>query len=161
MRRVESHSADLWDLFVNPPIDARPRAWWHWMDGNIDPDGIDRDLRWLHQVGIGGVQIFDGGMGGPLVVPTAVRPGSEAWTEAVDTAVRTASELRLEIAVATSGGWSAAGAPWVRPEDAMKKVVWSETAVAGDSELTVRLRSSRQRSASIRTALGGERNLRT
>lgn len=137
MRRGSSSSEELWDLFVTPPAEARPRAWWHWMDGNIDPAGIDRDLRWLHQVGIGGVQIFDGGMGGPLVVPTAVRPGSESWTEAVDTAVRTASELRMEVAVATSGGWSAAGAPWVRPEDAMKKVVWSETTVAGGSEVMV------------------------
>jgi hypothetical protein len=129
----------LWKAFVDPPDDARPRAWWHWMDGNVDPAGIVRDLEWLHGVGVRGVQLFDGGMGGPLVVPEAVRPGSGAWDEAVRTAVRTASELGMELAVATSSGWSAAGGPWVEPADAMKKVVWSETVVAGGRTVEITL----------------------
>ena len=33
-------SDPLWDVFVDPPDDARPRVWWHWMDGNIDPAGL-------------------------------------------------------------------------------------------------------------------------
>ena len=98
------------------PTTPGPRAWWHWMDGNIDPAGIRRDLAWLHDAGIRGVQLFDGGMGVPLVVPEAVRPGSAAWAEAIDTAVQTADELGLELAVATSSGWSAAGGPWVGPK---------------------------------------------
>ncbi len=127
----DSADDDLWQLFVDPPDAARPRAWWHWMDGNIDRAGIVRDLTWLHGSGIGGVQLFDGGMGVPLVVAEPVRPESSAWTEAIDTAIATADRLGLELAVATSSGWSAAGGPWVRPDDAMKKVVWSETVVEG------------------------------
>lgn len=124
-------TTELWQAFIHPPDEARPRAWWHWMDGNIDPAGIVRDLEWLHGVGVRGVQLFDGGMGGPTVVPRAVRPGSAEWADAVATATRTAGALGLELAIATSSGWSAAGAPWVTPEDAMKKVVWSETVVDG------------------------------
>lgn len=135
----EAASDTLWYAFVDPPDEARPRAWWHWMDGNVDPVGIVRDLEWLHGVGVRGVQVFDGGMGGPLVVPAAVRPGSEAWDEAVDTAVRTTAELGMELAVATSSGWSAAGGPWVEPADAMKKVVWSELAVEGGGSVAVEL----------------------
>ncbi|MDN3496477.1 glycosyl hydrolase [Planococcus sp. APC 4015] len=127
----------LWELFVDPPDTARPRVWWHWMDGNIDPIGITRDLTWLHDVGVRGVQLFDGGMGVPLVVPRAVRPGSVEWTEAVDTAVRVCGELGLELAVATSSGWSATGGPWVEPQDAMKKVVWSHTTVRGGDHVEV------------------------
>jgi hypothetical protein len=129
----------LWRAFVDPPDAARPRAWWHWMDGNIDPAGIRRDLAWLHESGIRGVQLFDGGMGVPLVVREAVRPGSDAWSEAIDTAVQTTDDLGLELAVATSSGWSAAGGPWVTPEDAMKKVVWSETLVEGGGPVAVAL----------------------
>ena len=136
MRTVnESSPSPAWDslyrAFVDPPDDARPRAWWHWMDGNVDPAGIVRDLTWLHAVGVRGVQLFDGGMGVPLVVPEPVRPGSPEWHEAISTAVRTAADLGLELAVATSSGWSAAGAPWVKAADAMKKLVWSETIVEG------------------------------
>ena len=81
---------------------------------------------WLHDVGVRGVQLFDGGMGGRWSSPSRCARDREAWDEAVDTAVRTASELGMELAVATSSGWSAAGGPWVVPDDAMKKVVWSE-----------------------------------
>lgn len=121
----------LWETFTTPPDEARPHAWWHWMDGNIDPVGIERDLRWLHFVGVRGVHMFDGGMGGELVVPHPVRPGSPAWAEAVEVAVQTTAELGMELAVATSSGWSAAGAPWVDEADAMKKLVWSHEIIDG------------------------------
>ncbi|WP_243075312.1 glycosyl hydrolase [Microbacterium sp. SS28] len=125
---------ELWRAFIDPPDEARPRAWWHWMDGNIDPAGVVRDLTWLHDVGVRGVQLFDGGMGVPLVVPEPVRPGSETWRDAVGAASDTAAELGLELAVATSSGWSAAGGPWVEVADAMKKVVWSETVIESGSD---------------------------
>src|SRR3954454_14946504 len=129
----------LWAGLCVPPDEARPRAWWHWMDGNVDPEGIRLDLEWLHRVGVRGVQMFDGGMGTPLVVPERVRHGSAAWRDAVRLAASTAQRLGLEFAVATSAGWSAAGGPWVEPADAMKKVVWSETVVEGGRTVEQRL----------------------
>jgi hypothetical protein len=30
--------------FLNPPDSARPRVWWHWMNGNITKEGIRADL---------------------------------------------------------------------------------------------------------------------
>ena len=30
--------------FENPPEGARPRVWWHWMNGNITKEGITADL---------------------------------------------------------------------------------------------------------------------
>src|SRR4051794_35087567 len=122
---------DLWRGFCDPPDDARPRAWWHWMDGNVDAEGIVLDLEWLHRVGVRGVQLFYGGMGTPQVVPELVRHGSPQWRDAVRLATETAQRLGLEFAVATSAGWSAAGGPWVEPADAMKKLVWSQTTVDG------------------------------
>ncbi|NYE18244.1 glycosyl hydrolase [Microbacterium immunditiarum] len=129
----------LWRSFDDPPDEARPRAWWHWMDGNIDRAGIVRDLTWLHAVGVRGAQLFDGGMGVPLVVPEPVRPGSDAWREALDVASVTAADLGIELAVATSSGWSASGGPWVEPADAMKKVVWSELVLDGGAPVDVEL----------------------
>ena len=123
---------DLWRGFCDPPDEARPRAWWHWMDGNVDPEGIRLDLEWLHRVGVRGVQMFDGGMGTPLVVPGAgaARVAGVAGRRPAGHR-RRRGELGLEFAVATSAGWSAAGGPWVEPADAMKKVVWSTTSVDG------------------------------
>ena len=129
----------VWAGFTDPPDEARPRAWWHWMDGNIDPDGIRLDLEWLHGVGVRGVQMFDGGMGTPLVVPEKLSFGSAQWQEALHLAKLTARRLGLEFAAATSPGWSAAGGPWVRPADAMKKLVWSETLVTGGGPVEMAL----------------------
>ena len=30
--------------FDDPPGGARPRVWWHWMNGNISQEGIKLDL---------------------------------------------------------------------------------------------------------------------
>ena len=38
--------------FENPPESARPRVWWHWMNGNITKEGIKLDLEWMHRVGL-------------------------------------------------------------------------------------------------------------
>jgi hypothetical protein len=36
--------------FAAPPDSARPRAWWHWMNGNVTKDGIAKDLAWMKPV---------------------------------------------------------------------------------------------------------------
>ena len=30
--------------FAEPPSSARPRVWWHWMNGNVTKEGIRKDL---------------------------------------------------------------------------------------------------------------------
>jgi len=85
----------VWAGFADPPDEARPRAWWHWMDGNVDPEGVRLDLEWLHAAGVRGVQMFDGGMGTPLVVPEKVAFGSPQWQRALRLARETARDLGL------------------------------------------------------------------
>ena len=34
----------VYENFLSPPAAARPRVWWHWMNGNITKDGIKKDL---------------------------------------------------------------------------------------------------------------------
>ena len=50
--------------FENPPATAKPRVWWHWLDGNVSEQGIRKDLDWLNSVGIGGVHNFDASLSG-------------------------------------------------------------------------------------------------
>lgn len=121
----------LWNSFVTPPPAAKPRVWWHWMNGNVDEEGIRRDLDWMARVGIGGAQVFEGGMNTPQMVTNRLVFDSPEWRRALRTAAAEADKLGLELTVATSGGWSAAGGPWVDPADAMRKLVWSEVVVDG------------------------------
>ena len=55
---AQSASDPLMSGFKNPPQSARPRVWWHWMNGNITQEGIKLDLEWMHRVGVVGFQNF-------------------------------------------------------------------------------------------------------
>jgi hypothetical protein len=126
---------DLAEGFRNPPQSARPRVWWHWMNGNVTKDGIDKDLDWMARMGIGGVQNFDANLQTPQIVPQRLTYMTPGWKDAFAHAVRTADAKGLEFAIAASPGWSETGGPWVKPQDGMKKLVWSQTDVRGGQRL--------------------------
>ncbi len=119
--------------FTNPPDSAKPRVWWHWMDGNITREGIAQDLAWMERVGIGGVQNFDAALATPQIVGQRLVYMSAEWKRAFRYAVTRAESLGLEFAIAASPGWSETGGPWVAPQDGMKKLVWTETIIEGGS----------------------------
>jgi alpha-L-rhamnosidase len=119
------------DGFKNPPNGARPRVWWHWMNGNVTEEGVKLDLEWMKRIGIGGIQNFDAQLRTPQVVEKRLVYMTPEWKKAFRFAAQKADELGLEMAIAASPGWSETGGPWVKPEDGMKKFVWTETAVAG------------------------------
>jgi alpha-L-rhamnosidase len=117
--------------FKSPPDSAKPRAWWHWLNGNVTQEGITADLEWMKRVGIAGMQMFDGSLGTPQFVDQRLVWMTPPWKAAFHHAGDEASRLGLEMAMAASGGWSETAGPWVKPEEAMKKIVWSETRVQG------------------------------
>lgn len=117
--------------FENPPDAAWPRTWWHWTNSNISKEGITKDLEWMKRVGIAGFQLADVGFGSGQTVEDKIVFGSPEWLEAVRFAAAEADRLGLEMAIFSSAGWSLTGGPWVKPEQAMKKLVWSEINVEG------------------------------
>ena len=110
---------------TTPPREAYPWVWWHWMDGNISKDGIRKDLLWMHSIGISGLHQFDaGGRNTQQLVQERIPYLSEAWKDAFRYALHLTDSLGIDVAVASSPGWSSTGGPWVPPEQAMKKLVW-------------------------------------
>jgi len=125
--------------FKNPPKSARPRVWWHWMNGNISQEGIKLDLEWMHRVGIAGYQNFDAALQTPQVVEKRLAYMTPEWKDAFKYAINTGDQLDMEMAIAGSPGWSETGGPWVSPSHGMKKYVWSETMLDGGKRFTGRL----------------------
>lgn len=117
--------------FVTPPSSAKPRVWWHWMNGNITEEGIKLDLEWMHRVGLGGFQNFDAALSTPQVVKQRLAYMTPEWKQAFKYAINLGNQLGMEEAIAGSPGWSESGGPWVPPSEGMKKYVWSETLVEG------------------------------
>lgn len=117
--------------FMNPPESARPRVWWHWMNGNVTQEGIQNDLEWMQRIGIGGFQNFDAALMTPQIVEQRLIYMTPEWKDAFRFTTEFADSLGLEMAIAGSPGWSESGGPWVPPSEGMKKYVWSELIIEG------------------------------
>ena len=136
---AQPRSVDLEKNFISPPPEALPRVWWHWMNGNVTREGITADLEWMHRVGIGGFQQFDVNLGNfltgetelPTYVPQRIVYRSSQWQALLQHTAVEAERTGLEMTIHAAAGWSEMGGPWVSPEDAMKKLVWSDTIVNG------------------------------
>ena len=134
--QAQTTSDQLKSGFQNPPESARPRVWWHWMNGNITKEGIKLDLEWMHRVGLAGFQNFDAALQTPQVVDKRLVYMTPEWKEAFKYATTLADQLGMEEAIAGSPGWSESGGPWVPGSEGMKKYVWSETIVEGGKPFT-------------------------
>jgi hypothetical protein len=116
--------------FKQPPASARPWVYWFWLNGNITSNGITADLEAMKRVGIGGVLIMEVDQGAP-VGPVDFM-GSK-WRELFKHVVGEARRLGLEVNMNNDAGWNGSGGPWIKPEQSMQKVVWSETNLTGAS----------------------------
>jgi hypothetical protein len=143
--------------FQEPPGSAKPRVWWHWMNGNVTKEGIKADLEWMKRAGIGGFQNFDAGLQMPQIVEKRMVFGTEEWKDAFRYAATLADQLGLEMGVAASPGWSESGGPWVTAAQAMKKYVWSELRVEGGRPVSVRLPRPPSTTGAYQNQGGGRR----
>src|SRR5262245_58422532 len=89
---------------ADPPSSARPRAWWHWMNGNVRKDGIAKDLAWMQRAGLGGMQNFDANLGTRRIVDKRLVYMAPEWKDAFRYAAGLAQESGLELAIAASPG---------------------------------------------------------
>src|SRR5580698_3228306 len=128
---AQTSGDDLQERFRNPPDYAKPRTWWHWTNGNVTEDGITKDLNWMKRVGIGGFQLVDVASGNGQIVEPKINFATPEWYHAVVHSAQLARDLNLEMSIFSCAGWSEAGGPWVTPQMAMKRLVWSETKVTG------------------------------
>jgi len=141
--------------FKNPPDSSKPRVWWHWTGGNVTKEGITKDLEWMKRVGIAGMHLADVSFGGGQNVEEKIEFASPQWLDAVHHAASEAQRLGLEMAIFSSAGWSLTGGPWVKPEQAMKKLVWSETVVEGPQGFSDKLPQPPSNNGPIRNMRSG------
>ncbi len=134
-------SVDLVRGFTQPPPDARLRAYWWWLNGNVTVHSITRDLEEMKAKGFGGAVIFDAD-GSSQDGNARVKHGptffSPEWRALYRHALREADRLGLEMSLNIQSGWNLGG-PMVKAEDAPKKLVWTKTRAAGGARLKLNL----------------------
>jgi len=120
--------ADLAAAFAKPPDSARPWVYWFWLNGNITREGITADLEAMKRVGIGGVLIMEVDQGAPLGnVPFM----GEKWRELFKHVAAEAQRLGLDVNMNNDAGWNGSGGPWIKPEQSMQELTWSESEITG------------------------------
>jgi hypothetical protein len=133
----------LKEEFVNPTESSKPGVYWYFMDGNLSMEEMTRDLESMKEVGLNHVIFLEVGIGVPR---GPIDFMSEEWQEHFVHAVREAERLGMKLLMGAGPGWCGSGGPWVKPEESMKHLVFSETRIKGGKRVDVELPVPEQRS---------------
>jgi len=129
--------------FISPPSSSSPGVYWYFMDGNLNRDGMTEDLESMKEAGISNLIFLEVGIGVPR---GPVNFMSEEWQDLFVHAVREAERLGIKILMGAGPGWCGSGGPWVKPEESMQHLVFSETEVTGNQKIDIELPVPEQRS---------------
>ena len=131
-----SAAGSLEEGFRNPPRDAKPQVWWHWMYGNVTREGITKDLEQLQKLGIGGVTQFHNawtkGSGRRPATPKGpVRFMSPEYRGLVQYALKECKRLGMTMGLQICDGFSQTAGPWITPETGMRKLQFTRIFAGG------------------------------
>lgn len=135
-----SCSSDLLESgFKNPSNQVQTSVYWYWISGNISEEGVKKDLYAMKEAGINRAFIGSMGVEGIETPYEKVPFGSEEWWKILHTALKTATELGIEIGIFNSPGWSQSGGPWIKPEQAMRYLTSTSCQIEGGKKISIQL----------------------
>lgn len=140
--------------FAQPPPEAKLRAYWWWLNGNVDREVITRDLREMADKGFGGALICDAGgaeQDGNAQVPHGPTFMTPEWRALYKHALQEAAANKLEMSLNIQSGWNLGG-PMVKPEDAPKQLTWTQAEITGPGAINMALKKPRHSRTSIKTS---------
>ncbi len=123
--------------FKTIPDSVLTSVYWYWMSDNISKEGVVKDLNAMKHAGIN--RAFIGNIGGQGVPYGKVKIFSDEWWDILHTALKTATELNIQIGIFNSPGWSQSGGPWVKNEQSMRYLNSSEIEVTGPMQFKEKL----------------------
>jgi hypothetical protein len=136
-QKLQESRERLAEGFITPADSMQTAVYWYWISDNISKDGVVKDLHAMKGAGIN--RAFIGNIGLDDVPYGKVKMLSEEWWEILHLALKTATELNIEIGIFNSPGWSQSGGPWVKAENAMRYLTASETKVKGPVKFSQKL----------------------
>ncbi len=119
------------EAFMNPPLEARPGAYWCWLNGIVDHEQMTREMEEAKALGMRGFEIWDVGVYRPVnMVPTGPAFLGEESLKNISHAMTEARRLGLELNMIAASSWNAGGA-WVKKSDGSKRIASSSFTVSG------------------------------
>ena len=126
--------------FAEPPHAAKPSAYWTWLNGYLNREHLDEELKAFSNHGLGGLLIFDvGGRGeGPSFPPAGPAFMSETSVENIAYATKKAQQHGLDVQVIACSSWDMGG-EWVEPRHACMALYRSDVRVEGPAKINLAL----------------------
>lgn len=136
----DKQNSDLINGFKNPGNEARPRAYWNWLNGDVSLEGLTRDLEEAKAKGLGGLQMWDTeAMRNPDgFVPAGPPFLGEESVQAIHHTMKEAERLDLDLGLICASGWNSGGA-WVTPEMAGKNLFHAGITLSGPGQVNRKL----------------------
>ena len=124
------------DEFMNIPQSVQTSVYWYWISDHLSEEGVVKDLQSMKEAGINRAFIGNIGLSENEAGTGKIQFNTEEWWKIVHTALKTATELGIEIGIFNSPGWSQSGGPWVKPEQAMRYLDYTKVEVEGGKKIT-------------------------
>lgn len=121
------------EAFLHPSSEARPKAYWWCLNGNIDTLTVREELMAMKEMGITGFDLFEIGANNEdnILIPAGPAFMSDEFLKSIKFAIDQAGDLGLTVGLNLSSSWNAGGS-WVKPEHAGKSLYHTKTEIKGN-----------------------------
>ncbi|MDR2754977.1 MAG: hypothetical protein LBC20_04665 [Planctomycetaceae bacterium] len=124
------------EMFKSPTSLYYPETLMFFLGGNVDKDGITADLEAIADAKISGIQLFHGYTGGAWAgLKKQITCLSPQWENLILHTATECQRLGLKFSMHNSPGWAMSGGPWIKPENAMRRLVYSRTDTENFNEI--------------------------
>lgn len=127
--------SELETSFRTVPDSVKIGVYWYWISNNISKEGVIKDLQSMKEVGIN--RAFIGNVSLPEVAEGNIKVLSDEWWDIVHTALKTATDLGIEIGFFNGPGWSQSGGPWIRDNQSMRYLDDASVRVEGGRDTVI------------------------
>ncbi|MBE9583487.1 glycoside hydrolase family 2 [Mucilaginibacter sp. JRF] len=134
-QRSEPSFNEIGAIFTTAPDTIQTSVYWYWISDNISKEGVIKDLHSMKKMGINRAFIGNIGLSQQETPYGKVKIFTDEWWDILHTALKTATELNIDIGLFNSPGWSQSGGPWIKPEQSMRYLTASQTKVKGGKQL--------------------------
>lgn len=128
--------------FSNPTDEYRPWIFWDWINDMISKKGITSDLEQFKKIGIRGTLIMlvgsettDRQMWENHNMPNPIISQTPEFFETWKFAAEESARLGLTISTQLGPGWCHSGGPWVKPDQAVQHIVYTELQLDGNDKI--------------------------
>ena len=126
--------------FRNPSVANRPETYVFFIGGNVAKPGITADFEAIKDAGLSGILLFHGQFGSPWPgVSPQIKCLSESWDGLMGFVADECRRLGLSFSMHNCPGWAMSGGPWIKPENAMRNLIWTRIDVEGGKRVEVKL----------------------